>query len=367
MGEEFQLSPSTFISGKPNSRKPLSSGASSRARSVAHNLPESVLQMHENKSIHYRKQLIAVEVTSRKGGKLLSLLKNLVLLCRFIILISPSLTTDFKSVNKDGLIYNVNLACSVVVLTKIVLVVRKKRRHYFRNLAPCVDFVANCGVFLASMVYTINEMLDFDVNAFHHFYFWATCCFVNLLAICSHLSHFKLISETFSVILLALKLNYPFLFVISVLYLEGAVIGGFLFGGQINSLTPKFMEDVGQGTKPEYIYQNWNDFLNSLVYLWGINLNNNLTMYVSISTVNEGPHRNLKPIFFFIFFILNNVILRNIFFGQVIEICLEYFKVIHQEEKRVSVVGVDQTQSVHGMFAHYKNIDDSQKILRVKI
>ena len=367
MPEEFQLSPSTILSGRPGSKKPLSSGASSRARSVAHNLPESVLQMHENRSIHFRKQLIAVEVTSRKGGKLLTFLKNLVVLCRVIILVSPSMTTDFKSVNKDGLIYNLNFVCSVVVLTKILLVVRKKRRHYFRRLAPCVDFVGNIGVFLASLIYSVNEMLDFDENAFHHFYFWATCCFVNLLAICSHLSQFKLISETFSVILLAVKLNYPFLFVISVLYLEGAVVGGYLFGGQINSRTPKCMEDVGQGTKPEYIYQNWNDFLNSLVYLWGINLNNNMTMYVSISTVNEGPRRNFKPIFFFIFFVLNNVILRNIFFGQIIEICLEYFKVMHQEEKRVSVVGDDQTRSVHGMFANYKNIDDSQKILRVKI
>lgn len=179
------------------------------------------------------------------------------------------------------------------------------------------------------------------------------------------MTQLKLVSEIFGVIMLAIKINYPFLYVWVMNYLIFAVIGGYVFGGNINSLTPERMEAVGQATKPEYIYQNWNDFLNSLVYLWGINVNNNMNMYISISVVNEGDSRNYKPFFFFVFYIMNNILLRSILIGQIIEISLAYFKVMNKELQRVEIVDDD----AKALLPAYRNISDSdeKKIVRVKL
>jgi hypothetical protein len=179
------------------------------------------------------------------------------------------------------------------------------------------------------------------------------------------MTQLKLVSEIFGVIVLAIKINYPFLYVWVMNYLIFATIGGYLFGGNINSLTSKMMENVGQATKPDYIYQNWNDFLNSLVYLWGVNLSNNMNMYVSISVVNEGPTRNFKPIFFFVFYVMNNILLRSILIGQIIEISLAYFKVMNKELQRVEIMD-DDTKAFHPAYMNIKDSDE-KKIIRVKL
>ena len=292
-------------------------------------------------------------------------MKKLVIICRVYILVSPSLTTDFELPASNKAIYDLNFVCSSIVLVKICLVLRKKRRHYFRNLAPCLDFIANCGVFLSSLLYMVNSILELDSNDLEHYYFWALCCLVNVIAVFNHLTQLKIVAETLSVIMLAVKLNYPFLFVILVLYLQCAIVGGWLFGGIVNSKSLELLKEVGQETKPEYIYQNWNDFFNSLVYLWGLNLTNNINVYINMSCINEEKDRGFKPAFFFFFYILNNMVIRNIFFGQVIEISMEYFKTLYLEEKRIKQI--EDGRETEAVFANYKNIDDSQKILRVKI
>ena len=91
-------------------------------------------------------------------------------------------------------------------------------------------------------------------------------------------------------------------------------------------------------------------------------------MYVSISTVAEGPTRNFKPLFFVIFYFINNIILIRIFVGQIIEISLEYFKSIEKEDKHFKVY--DQTPSVERMFfgADGRQPDsEDARVLRVKV
>jgi len=319
----------------------------------------------EQENLATQKHVLTVLENSDKKNCIIRLLKKLVIVCRVYLLLSPSLTTDFELPASNKTIYDLNFVCSSIVLLKIMLVVRKKRRHYFRNLAPCLDFVANCGVFLSSLLYMLNSVLELDSNDLEHYYFWALCCLVNVIAVFNHLTQFKIVSETLSVIMLAVKLNYPFLFVILVLYLQCAVVGGWLFGGVVSSKSLDLLAEVRQETKPEYIYQNWNDFFNSLVYLWAINLNNNVNVYINMSCINEEKDRGFKPVFIVVFYVLNNMVIRNIFFGQVIEISMEYFKTLYLEEKRVKHLKDLHDSEIE--FAHYKNIDDSQKILRVKI
>ena len=266
---------------------------------------------------------------------LISFLKKFVIGCRIYILLSPSFTTGSILPTSNKLIYDLNFFCSIIVVLKILLVLRKKRRMYFRYLAPSIDFLANLGVLFSSLLYMANSIFKLDSNNLEHYYFWAFCCLCNSIAVFNHLNKFKIVSETLSVILLALKLNYPFLFVIIVMYLMMATIGGWVFGGVINSSTHEKLERVGQGFKEEYVFHNWNDFLNSLVMLWGMNLSNNLNVYVNMSTYKENGKRGYSASFFFFFYVLNNVVLRNIFIGQIIEISMEYFKNLYLEEKRI--------------------------------
>lgn len=216
---------------------------------------------------------------------------------------------------------------------------------------------------MSSSIYFINSYFNLGDNTMEHYYFWAACCFCNVLAIFNRLTQFKLINEVTSVIVLAIKLNYPFLYVIVLNYFVCANIGGYLFGGNINSTTPDRMAEVGQATKDEYKFANWNDFLSSLVYLYSIQLNNNINMYINYCTVNEGPHRSFKPMFFFFFYMLNNVILNRIFVGQVIEISLAYFREIDKESKRFTVY--ESTPSIEKFY--FGDQEDDKKVVRVKV
>ena len=239
-----------------------------------------------------------------------------------------------------------NLVCSIIIFVKINLVLRKKRRRYFREVGYCLDYVATVGVLLSSLTYYLNSVLKLGDNDFQHYYFWSVCCFVNVIDILNHLKQFKLVAETLSILALAVRLNYPFFYVMLILYFIFAAIGEFIFGGNINSSTLGKMDQVGQATKAIYVNHNWNDFLSSVVYVYSINLNNNIPLYVNMSTVNEGPSRNFKPIYFVVFYLLNNIILMNIFIGQVIDISLSYFKSIFNEARDISVVAGRDTQDI---------------------
>ena len=217
---------------------------------------------------------------------------------------------------------------------------------------------------MSSAIYYVISRFNLGNNEFEHYYFWAVCCFCNVFAIFNHLNQFKLVSETFSIIVLAIEMNYPFLFVFLMTYMIFAVVGCFLFGGVINSKTPDRMAEIGQATKDIYKYHNWNDYLNSLVYLYSINLQNNLPLYVNMSALGDGDSRSYKGIFFFVFFVLNNVILRNIFIGQIIEISLSYFKIIDAEARNLEIIEVSQSAS-RALEEELEGEDN--KLLRVKI
>ena len=329
-------------------RRTINSGSSSKAQSVARGLPPNILY---KKSIYDRKQLIAFEIIDRKKGKLKVMIQNIVMMCRIIIFLSPSLDTNFKKQNENGWIYYTCFVCNTIVLLKIMVIVRQKKRHYFRKFLPSIDLIAILGSFLGSLVFILNLLLDIDSNNFDHYYFWAICCMMNVLAIFNRLQKFKLIAETFSIIMLAVKMNYPFITFIVVFYMQSAIVGCYMFGGHIHSLTPDSMSMVGQSIKREFVYQNWNDLFNSIVFLWGLNLGNNSILLVDMSVVAEGPARSHSSLFFFFFYLFNHILIRNILIGQIIEISLEYFKVANQEDKRASVVADDSTPT--GLFNQY--------------
>lgn len=180
---------------------------------------------------------------------------------------------------------------------------------------------------------------------------WTICCFVSILAIFNHLNQFKVVSEIFSIIVVSFKTVYPFLFVILMNYWVFATIGMFIFGGNINSETIQRMQSLDIDPGEGYENFNWNDLANSFVMLYSISLNNNLLTYINMSIVGDGPIRNYKGLFFLSFYLANNLILQNIFIGQVIEIGITYLRVTNQEFKNVRITG-----------SHRMTVDDDTDI-----
>ena len=208
-----------------------------------------------------QKMIVTLEVQSRTLPLFLRMLKAFVLFCRMYLLISPSLISNLKSFEGNELIYHVNLIFSAIIFVKINLVLKKKRRQYFRSITQCADYISCLGLVLSSLIYTLTSHFIHARNSFQHYYFWSFCCFVNIFHIIDRLKQFRLISETFSIIMLAVKLNYPFFYVMLIVYCVFASLGSYIFGGCIHSDTPAQMNAVGHTINPLLVIHNWNDCL----------------------------------------------------------------------------------------------------------
>lgn len=155
----------------------------------------------------------------------------------------------------------------------------------------------------------------------------------------NHLKKVTILSQLIDIVLHSITQTYAFLFIIIMEYLIFAHIGMALFGGCISSETPSLhKERVGGDLNKYYEYLNWNDFTNSLVFLFAINMNNQMIMLINMSTVSGGIRRDYRCVFFLVFVILNNMILFNIFIGQVIGISIEYFKAMKEKKAILSQV-----------------------------
>lgn len=344
MHQNLLFKPSSLLFPQPNSQNPLETA---RASSVAR---LRLMRVSLGKDASFRdssKRKVNIVVHSRFLGRWKYWFKQLIFFCRLVVVISPSLTiAELQTSAHNSLIFDINLGCVLLILIRILWAVKKKKRHYFDRVAPCIDLLANVSVFFSALICVINTHFLLCSPRNSQYYFWAICCFFNILAIMNHLGQFKVVAETLGAVGLAFRLNGSFLYVVVLVYLISAKVGLYLFGGRINSKSPERMSKVGQPIQEIEVYQNWNDFLNSLVYLWGINLNNNLPMYISISSIDSDPTRDYTPLFFFFFYMINNVILRNIFIGQIIDTALQYFKQIDKEERMIKQINDDTDVSV---------------------
>src|SRR3990167_9415160 len=79
-----------------------------------------------------------------------------------------------------------------------------------------------------------------------------------------------------------------------------------------------------------YQHLNWNDFYNSITFLYSVQMFNQMPTLINIAACARDPvHRDYSGTFYFIFVLSNNTILFNIFIGNIITICLEYFELEH--------------------------------------
>lgn len=105
------------------------------------------------------------------------------------------------------------------------------------------------------------------------------------------------------------------------------MVGMSIFGGSINSGTPaQYLKYVGSELNENYEYLNWNDLVNSLVFVYTIVINNSIPTLLNMCIVDKGLQTDFRGFYFLAFQLLVNMTLFNIFIGMVIGISLEYFK-----------------------------------------
>ena len=196
----------------------------------------------------------------------------------------------------------------------------------------CIDFVSIFGIITTSAI-NIVVNLTIKVHISELYYVWAICSMCSAISIIYHLKKETILGSLVDIVFHSIRQTYTFIFVILIEYLIFALIGISLFGGCINSQTSFiYSERVGDSLNSNYEYLNWNDFLNSLVFLFALTMNNQMIMLINMSTVSGGEFRDYRTSFFLVFVILNNMILFNIFIGQVIGISIEYFKALKNEK-----------------------------------
>jgi len=128
--------------------------------------------------------------------------------------------------------------------------------------------------------------------------------------------------------------TYPFLFVILISFFIFSLLGMSVFGGSINSSTrAQYLKMVGSELNENYEYLNWNDLVNSFAFVYTIVINNSIPTLLNMCIVDSGLNSDFRGIYFFVFQILVNMTLFNIFIGMVIGISLEYFKTELEKKK----------------------------------
>ena len=69
--------------------------------------------------------------------------------------------------------------------------------------------------------------------------FWGILCLLEAFMILIHIKFFKTMRKSLQTLWYSVELNYQFVMIIFVFYVLFAQIGNFIFGGFINSETPK--------------------------------------------------------------------------------------------------------------------------------
>ena len=96
---------------------------------------------------------------------------------------------------------------------------------------------------------------------------WGVVCLCEAFIIISYIKYLKSMQKILNTLWYSIELNYQFVFVIFLTYMVYGVIGGYLFGGCINSETPElFMKYVGVELTHNLELLNFNDLGSSMIF-----------------------------------------------------------------------------------------------------
>ena len=184
-----------------------------------------------------------------------------------------------------------------------------------------------------------------DDLTYELYYLWAFFCLMTSVNLIDRMKRFRLARQALVIIFHAVNRVSPVIFVIIINYALFGFIGECLFAGKINSSLPEvYLNVTGGPINRDYQKLNWNDYFNSLSYIWAMEIFNQLPDFVNMCALaRNSQERDYSGIFFAVFFIFSNMILLNILIGHIISICLDFFK--KEEESK------DYQQSV----LHFRN------------
>jgi hypothetical protein len=244
---------------------------------------------------------------------------------RVVIIVSPVVAAD-SSVGFDWILLG-NMFAGWVLLAKCLFVFKRRGIRYFGRIETCIEFFVCVGLLMCNNMALLGEHGEYFSND-QLGLLWSLLCLLEVVCFVDHLRSYSLVSKMVLIIFHALNTVSPFLYVLAMTYCLFAFVGMALFGGRITStLQEDWRAYAGADLNRRFQYLNWNDFLSSLVYLWSINMNNQLPTLVNICAFARDPlQRDYSPLFFAVFFFLNNYILFNLFYGQIIAISINYFK-----------------------------------------
>jgi hypothetical protein len=202
---------------------------------------------------------------------------------------------------------------------------------YFRYSQAIIETISSLGLFLLDLqIILMTDEVAID-ELYELFVLWSIFCLSKLVSIINQMQRYKMVKQTVLIIAHAIKTVYPFIFVILMNYTLFIFAGQVLFGGKINSSTPEnYLIATGSTIFRRYQHLNWNDFYNCFTFLYSVQMFNQMPTLINIAACARDPiHRDYSGTFFFIFVLSNNTILFNIFIGNIITICLEYFELEH--------------------------------------
>lgn len=244
---------------------------------------------------------------------------------RVLIIVSPVVAAD-ESIGFEWIVF-ANMFAGCVLLAKCLFVYKRRGIRYFGRIETCIEFFVCMGLLLFNCLAIFLNQGNYFSNG-QLGLLWSLLCLLEVVCFIDHLRSYSLISKMVLIIFHALNSVSPFLYVLAMVYCLFAFVGMALFGGKITStLQEDWRAYSGGDLNRRFQYLNWNDFISSLVYLWSINMNNQLPTLVNICAFSrDHTERDYSPTFFAIFFFLNNYILFNLFYGQIIAISINYFK-----------------------------------------
>ena len=187
--------------------------------------------------------------------------------------------------------------------------------------------------------------IDIDTIIQHNnrmFVFWSIICVLFAVNLILYLRKVHMFRRNLQVLIQAIKNMYPFMFVVVMSYMIFAFIGMSLFGGKINSSTPEiYFRAAGSQLNRKYERLNWNDMLNSLTFLYTLQVGNQIPILVNMSASGRDEvHRDYSGLFFIAFIVLNEMVLFNLFIGNLIAISLNFFEL----EKAAQTLKKDQVK-----------------------
>jgi len=244
--------------------------------------------------------------------------------------------------------YNIVEILNILLLLDPVLVlVFMGTKNFKRSYFYTIEIFGSVGLIGLSVVsdFLIPEKgKSFEETNHNYFLVYSIFCVLKVLRIFDQV--LSELPQTKAVVNVLVNLG-PFLGelmgMMFNLFLIFGQLGMNMFGGNINSKTPKeYKEKVGRTLPLGYETLNFNDFPNACVFLWTIFTNNNW-LELSYMALLELPdeYDEYTKYFFVAFTLLTSFFILNVIIGFIVEVILSYLNQKYNKNIKLSDAAIE--------------------------